>query len=137
MKHFFQRLSIIVVSLFVLGVTTSKAQLIVTSADSIPQCTPEWLVRNVLLDGNVSVSNVMFNGSTDVIDCNSIGIFSTGATPTNLGMEEGLVLATGGVSVCVGPNNETEAAVVDSCSGYFDETLQHLVGLETFDVSPC
>lgn len=135
MKHFFQSLSIIVVLLFVLGVTTSEAQLIVTSADAIPQCTPEWLVRNVLLDDNVSVSNVKFNGSTDVINCNSIGIFSTGSTPTNLGMEEGLVLATGGVSVCVGPNDETEAAVADSCPDYFDETIHQLAGLDIFDVA--
>ena len=135
MKHFIQRFAIIVVSLFVLGVTTSKAQLIVTSADSISQCTPEWLVRNVLLDDNVSISNVKFNGSTDVIDCNSIGIFRTGPTPTNLGMEEGIVLATGGVSVCVGPNDQTEAAVADSCPNYYDETIHQLVGLDIFDVA--
>ena len=135
MKHFIQRFAIIVVSLFVLGVTASKAQLIVTSADSISQCTPEWLVRNVLLDGNVSISNVKFNGSTDVIDCNSIGIFRTGPTPTNLGMEEGLVLATGGVSVCVGPNDETEAAVADSCPNYYDETIHQLAGVDIFDVA--
>ena len=135
MKHFIQRFTIIVVSLFVLGVTASKAQLIVTSADSISQCTPEWLVRNVLLDGNVSISNVKFNGSTDVIDCNSIGIFRTGPTPTNLGMEEGLVLATGGVSVCVGPNDETEAAVADSCPNYYDETIHQLAGVDIFDVA--
>ncbi len=135
MKHFIQRFAIIVVSLFVLGVTASKAQLIVTSADSISQCTPEWLVRNVLLDGNVSISNVKFNGSTDVIDCNSIGIFRTGPTPTNLGMEEGLVLATGGVSVCVGPNDQTEAAVADSCPNYYDETIHQLAGVDVFDVA--
>lgn len=135
MKHLFQRIFCFVVLLFVLGVTTSEAQLIVTSADDIPQCTPEWLVRNVLLDANVSVSNVKFNGSTDVINCNSIGVFSTGSTPTNLGMEEGLVLATGGVSVCVGPNDETEAAVADSCPNYFDETIHNLVGLDIFDVA--
>ena len=135
MKHFIQRFAIIVVSLFVLGVTASKAQLIVTSADSISQCTPEWLVRNVLLDGNVSISNVKFNGSTDVIDCNSIGVFRTGPTPTNLGMEEGIVLATGGVSVCVGPNDNTEAAVADSCPNYYDETIHQLAGMDVFDVA--
>lgn len=135
MKHFIQRFTVIVVSLFVLGVATSKAQLIVTSADSISQCTPEWLVRNVLLDDNVSISNVKFNGSTDVIDCNSIGVFRTGPTPTNLGMEEGLVLATGGVSVCVGPNDETEAAVADSCPNYYDETIHQLAGVDIFDVA--
>ena len=135
MKHLFQRIFCFVVLLFVLGVTTSEAQLIVTSADDIPQCTPEWLVRNVLLDANVSVSNVKFNGSTDVINCNSIGVFSTGSTPTNLGMEEGLVLATGGVSVCVGPNDETEAAVADSCPNYYDETIHQLAGVDIFDVA--
>ena len=46
--------------LLALCVTSAQAQLLVTSADSIQQCTPEWLVRNVLLESGVTVSNVRF-----------------------------------------------------------------------------
>lgn len=104
----------------------AKAQLIVTSADSIQQCTPEWLVRNVLLESGVTVSNVMYNGSSDIIGCNSIGYFETGHSSTNLGIEAGLILATGGVSVAVGPNNDEGKVVRTTCDEYFDESLAAL-----------
>lgn len=110
--------------LIALCATSVQAQLLVTSADSIQQCTPEWLVRNVLLESGVTVTNVRFNGSSDVIDCNSIGYFVTGDSPTNLGIEEGLILATGGVSVAVGPNDREDKIVRTTCGEYLDETLE-------------
>ncbi len=106
--------------------TSAQAQLIVTSADSIQECTPEWLVKHVLLESGVTVSNVKFNGSSKVIDCNSIGYFETGNSPTNLGIESGLILATGGVSVAVGPNNDEGKIVRTTCDEYFDESLAAL-----------
>ena len=122
MKH----TSLFILLLFVLIINQAKAQLIVTSADSIQQCTPEWLVRNVLLESGVTVSNVKYNGSSDIIDCNSIGYFETGHTSTNLGIEAGLILATGGVSVAVGPNNDQGKIVYTTCAEYFDESLAAL-----------
>ena len=110
--------------LIALCATSAQAQLIVTSADSIQQCTPEWLVRNVLLESGVTVSNVRFNGLPDIIDCNSIGYFDTGNNPTNLGIEAGLILATGGVSVAVGPNDRDDKIVRTTCGEYIDETLE-------------
>lgn len=110
--------------LIILCATSAQAQLIVTSADSIQQCTPEWLVRNVLLESGVTISNVRFNGSSDIIDCNSIGYFDTGNSPTNLGIEAGLILATGGVSVAVGPNDRDDKIVRTTCGEYIDETLE-------------
>ena len=110
--------------LLALCVTSAQAQLLVTSADSIQQCTPEWLVRNVLLESGVTVSNVRFNDSSDIIDCNSIGYFDTGNSPTNLGIEAGLILATGGVSVAVGPNDRDDKIVRTTCGEYIDETLE-------------
>ena len=112
--------------LIVLCATSAQAQLLVTSADSIQQCTPEWLVRNVLLESGVTVSNVRFNGSSDVIQCNSIGYFETGDSPTNLGIEAGLILATGGVSVAVGPNDREDKIVRTTCGQYIDETLESI-----------
>jgi PKD repeat protein len=110
--------------LLALCATSAQAQLVVTSADSIHQCTPEWLVRNVLLESGVTVSNVRFNGSSDIINCNSIGYFETGNSPTNLGIEAGLILATGGVSVAVGPNDREDKIVRTTCDQYIDETLE-------------
>jgi PKD repeat protein len=121
-----KRLNIFFLLLFALIVNHAKAQLIVTSADSIQQCTPEWLVRNVLLESGVTVSNVLYNGSSDIIDCNSIGYFETGHSSTNLGIEAGLILATGGVSVAVGPNNNDGKVVLTTCDEYFDESLAAL-----------
>jgi len=122
MKH----TNIFFLLLFALIVNHVKAQLIVTSADSIHECTPEWLVRNVLLESGVTVSDVKYNGSSDIINCNSIGYFETGNAPTNLGIEAGLILTTGGVSVAVGPNNHEGKVVHTTCDEYFDESLAAL-----------
>ena len=122
MKH----TNLFILLLLALIVNHAKAQLMVTSADSIQDCTPEWLVRNVLLESGVTVSNVMYNGSSDIIGCNSIGYFETGNSPTNLGIEAGLILATGGVSVAVGPNNNEGKVVLTTCDEYFDESLAAL-----------
>ena len=118
--------NIFLLLLIAFSINQAKAQLIVTSADSIQQCTPEWLVRNVLLESGVTVSNVKYNGSSDIIDCNSIGYFETGHSSTNLGIEAGLILATGGVSVAVGPNNDEGKVVHTTCDEYFDESLAAL-----------
>ena len=117
---------LILLSFLAFGATPLCAQLVVTPADSLLQCTPEWLVRHVLLDKDVKVSNVRFNGSQDVIDCNSIGIFETGDASTNLGIGEGLILATGNVSVAVGPNDTDSKYLPTTCDPYFDESLASL-----------
>ena len=87
------------------GMGKLHAQLIVTEAVDLNNWNADSLVRNILLDDGVTVSNARFNGSSGVINCNNIGIFDTGSTPTNIGMRSGLILASGGVSVAVGPNN--------------------------------
>jgi len=60
--------------------------------------TAEWYVKNILLGGGVTVSNVTFQG-----DLAQIGSFANGIT-TNIGLNNGLVLATGGISEVIGPN---------------------------------
>jgi len=110
-----------------------RAQLIVTEASDLPGWTADSLVRNILLDNGVTISNAKFNGSERVIDCNSIGIFETGPTPTNIGMESGLILASGGASVAVGPNDEPEARVETTCASYFDNDLASIASGNTYD----
>ena len=93
------------------------------------------MVRNVLLDDGVTISNAKFNGSDRVIECNSIGIFETGVTPTNLGMESGIILATGGISVAVGPNTEEGLSVPSNCPNYYDSDLASIASGDPNDVA--
>ena len=85
----------------------SNAQLFVNNVTQ----TPAQLVQNVLLGQGVVVSNITYNGTA--ADANvvrdQVGFFTTGITPTNLGIAEGLILATGKATVAVGPNNENNA----------------------------
>ncbi len=121
--------------LSMVGMGKLHAQLIVTEAVDLNNWNADSLVRNILLDDGVTVSNARFNGSSGVINCNNIGIFDTGSTPTNIGMRSGLILASGGVSVAVGPNNLEEARVVTSCGNYFDSDLASIASGSTNDVA--
>ena len=111
------------------------AQLIVTEASALQGWNADSLVRNVLLDDGVTISNAKFNGSDRVIECNSIGIFETGVTPTNLGMESGIILATGGISVAVGPNTEEGLSVPSNCPNYYDSDLASIASGDPNDVA--
>ena len=111
------------------------AQLIVTDASTLNGWTADSLVRNILLDNGVTISNARFNGSNRVIDCNSIGIFETGNTPTNLGIESGLLLASGGISVAVGPNTDESFSVPTTCMSYYDNDLASIASDEPNDVA--
>ena len=67
--------------------------------------TPEQLVLNTFMGDNLSISNIKFNGSTASAQNwrDQIGRYSNGTASLN--SEEGLILATGNVSVALGPNN--------------------------------
>ena len=111
------------------------AQLIVTEASALQGWNADSLVRNILLDNGVTISNARFNGSDRVIECNSIGIFETGPTPTNIQMESGLIIATGGISVAVGPNNDEGLSVPNTCGNYYDNDLASIASGEPNDVA--
>jgi hypothetical protein len=112
-----------------------QAQLIVTEASALDGWNADSLVRNILLDDGVTISNAKFNGSDRVINCNNIGIFETGVTPTNIGMESGLILASGGISVAVGPNNDDGLSVPTTCGDYYDSDLASIASDFTNDVA--
>uniref|UniRef100_UPI002FDAE78B choice-of-anchor L domain-containing protein n=1 Tax=Flavobacterium sp. TaxID=239 RepID=UPI002FDAE78B len=92
---------------FVFYCICSHGQLIVNNTAQ----TPAQLVQSVLLGDGVTVSNITFNGSalnaSQVRD--QVGFFSTGVNPTNLGLDSGIILATGNAQVAVGPNNANGA----------------------------
>ncbi|HRS54304.1 MAG TPA: choice-of-anchor L domain-containing protein, partial [Bacteroidales bacterium] len=83
----------ILLFLLLLITNTTYSQLIVNTG-----MTPTQLVQNILVGSGVTVSNVTFSGAT-----NSIGTFTTGANPTNLGITSGIILSTGNVTQAGGP----------------------------------
>ncbi len=99
----------------------SHAQLNLVYGYAIPEgWTADSLVENIFLGGGVDVSNVRFNGSTNVRDCFAIGYFTTGNTPTNLGISQGILISTGNVSVSLGPNDSPSSGgmMPSGCSNY-------------------
>ncbi len=83
---------ILILSFVVLFVFRSKAQLNINTTGTVAQ----W-VQNVLVGSGVAVSNITYSGSSQ-----SIGTFTTGATPGNMGISSGLVLSTGNVTTLPG-----------------------------------
>ena len=67
--------------------------------------TPEELVQNVLVGTGVTVSNVQFNASVPLAQAIQTQVGYYDATGTTFPILEGLVLATGDATVCIGPNN--------------------------------
>ena len=109
------------------------AQLLVTPASDLPGGNADDLVRNIFLNSGVQVSNVKFNGSMDTIFCNNIGIFDTGDIPTNLGIESGIIIATGNVNVAVGPNNSNWYSLPTNCEYNSDPSLESIATGEIID----
>lgn len=132
-----RKLLILIITLLLSIVCAGKlhAQLIVTDASALEGWNADSLVRNILLDEGVTISNAKFNGSNRVIDCNSIGVFSTGSSPTNLGIESGLILASGGISVAVGPNYDDGYSVPTTCGSYYDDDLASIASDTPIDVA--
>ena len=100
----------------------SFAQLIVTKT-----LTPSQLVQNILLGSGVYVSNIVYTGSPD-----AIGQFSNGQT-TNLGLKEGIILATGDVINAKGPNTTNGKTTDFSKPG--DAFLTAIAGRQTYDAA--
>ncbi len=83
--------------------------------------TPQQLVQNVLVGSGVTISNVQYSGHIP----NSIGHFTTGSNPTNLGLTSGIILSTGDVLDAPGPNTSTGMTTVNNTGG--DPDLAMLV----------
>ncbi len=84
-----------------------QAQLIVDNTTF----TNQQLVQDVLVGTGIQTSNVTFSG-----DPIQIGYFD--GTGSNLGMNAGVMLATGDINVGVGPNNNDGAALPDFLCGF-------------------
>jgi len=86
--------------------------------------TPQQLVQNVLVGTGVTVSNVTYTGSA-----NSIGKFTTGSSPTNLGISSGIIMSTGFVNgtpaIGSAPSNFSSNQTLQT--GGSDPQLQNLI----------
>ncbi len=128
MKSFIKlsKLKLLVILLVILC-GNLKAQLIVTPATGL---SPHQIVQNTLVGTGVTVTNVQYCGSLGSIIYNNIGSFTTGGTPTNLGLNSGLIMASGGVTGAVGPNNSSGfyIPVSPTTPDMSDPTLLSIVG---------
>ncbi len=123
----------LIIIIFVSFTYFAKAQLLVTSGAGI---TPQQLVQNVLVGSGVTVSNVKFNGSTAALTGAMMGSFTTGTTPTNLGLTSGLILSSGGVTGAVGPNGSGSTTTPTGMTTVVnDPQLQALVPNKTVNES--
>lgn len=92
-KQYFKLIFGILFALFIHG-NNAMAQLTVTTGTAA-----NTLVQNVLIGQGVSAFNVQYTGAT-----NAMGSFANGF-PTNLGLDEGLILSTGDLTVAPGPGS--------------------------------
>lgn len=102
-----------------IGLLTVNAQLTVTTGN----LTPQQYVQDVLVGNGVTVSNVTFSGSA-----NQIGEFEATNTSPFIGINSGIVIATGDVNVAVGPNNSGSADFGGGNFGASDSDLDILEG---------
>lgn len=101
--------------------------------------TAAQLVQNTLVGEGVQVSNVRFNGSSGVINCNGIGTFYTdnNAPTTPIGLREGILITTGSIQGAPGPNSSARLTTNYSCTSHPDPALIPLTGDNTSTLFHC
>lgn len=90
------------------------AQLVVENTMTVTD-----IVNEVLLGEGVNASNVTFNGVSGDLVTLQVGTFNS--ENANVGFDSGLIMASGGVTVVLGPNN-TGGNTVGSGTGNFGST---------------
>jgi hypothetical protein len=99
-----------------------QAQLVVDMTQ-----TPEQLVQNVLLGGGVTISNVTFNGAAGTVLNDQIGSFD--GTNSNIGISQGILIATGTVTEAIGPNISPSQSLGPANPSFIpDPDLELIVG---------
>ena len=97
------------------------AQITVTSNTM----TVEQYVQNVLVGAGVTISNVQYNGGSANVTVSQVGAFS--ATNSTIGINNGLVMATGDAQLVVGPNNSGSTTLGGGNMGQNDVDLDVIV----------
>ncbi len=132
MKIFFTRyLAVILLVTSLSFPSLMMAQLSVVQGAAM-NMTPQQLVQNYLVGAGITVSNVTFNGSPNVITSDQVGKFATaGVAKTQLGLAGGILMTSGKASIAVGPNNAAGAG--SQVGGPGDPDLTTLCGSVTND----
>ncbi|MEY2692798.1 MAG: hypothetical protein RIT03_1188 [Bacteroidota bacterium] len=108
--------------LFLLLVTiqTVQGQLVVDNTSQ----TPTQIVQNLLLGNDITATNIKFNGSAVLANTimDQVGAFSNGEN-TIIGLNSGILLATGNASIAVGPNNQAGASLLPAAQSMGDPDL--------------
>lgn len=106
-----------------LVVRFSYGQLVVTNT-----ATPDSLVNSVLLGNGITAMNLTFNGSSGSNANKQLGYFANGSG--SIGLSSGIILATGGTSVAIGPNDIPSAtvAIPDGTEIISEPDLQQIIG---------
>ena len=127
-KSFFKRdlqVRLCIFFLFLLNFGVLKSQLIISTNQ-----TPDQLVQNILVGTGVTVSNVTFNSPASAMN---IGEFMGGGG-TNIGISNGIILASGDVHNAIGPNDQTGAGNATNTGS--DPDLQNLIpGYTIYDAA--
>lgn len=105
----------------------ASAQISVDNSQS-----PSALVQNVLLGGGVSVSNITFNGLPGGSISPQVASFNSAYA--NVGMPNGLMLATGDATLAYGPNT-LDNATQGGYTGNSDPDLGSIAGTSVFDAA--
>ena len=90
--------------------------------------TPVQAVENILLGDGVEAFNITFSG-----DQNQIGSFNS--NNSNIGIGNGMILATGNANVAIGPNNQDGSTLGGDNFGSGDPDLEQLSTFETNDAA--
>jgi gliding motility-associated-like protein len=95
--------------------------------------TPQQYVEQYLLGPGVTVSNVTFNGASGSIANEQIGAFY--GSNSVLGLDSGLVLTTGPISIVNGPNNSPSFSEAITNMTYEDQDLEEIANAFTQDAA--
>ena len=87
--------------------------------------TVEQYVQNVLVGAGVTISNVQYNGGSANVTIDQVGSFN--AVNSNIGINNGLVMATGDAQLVVGPNNDGSQTLGGGNFGQNDVDLDVIV----------
>ena len=87
--------------------------------------TVEQYVQNVLVGAGVSISNVQYNGGSSNVTVSQVGSFV--ATNSIIGINSGLVMATGDAQLVEGPNNSGSTTLGGGNLGQNDVDLDAIV----------
>ena len=104
------------------SISSLRAQLLVDTTYS-----PQYLVNNILLSNNITVSNIKYTGAV-----RAMGYFD--GTKSNIGINNGVLLTTGSVYIAAEPyypNNTANRGIANGLPG--DSALTVLSGNPTFD----